>query len=103
MAANQYDNILTQRKLPPAQAVALLEEYIQADFPEYFNKEVKKEKTVAAVEGNVKAGIVKNSKRSYTTDNLSKEAKFIAKEFNRLKVIKPDDYVKALEKEGVLK
>ena len=101
-AANQYDNVISTQRLTPAQGTALLEECVRNDFPEYFNKVDKKE-SVAAVEGNVKAGIVKNSKRRYTTDNLDKEAKYIAKEFERLGKVKPEDYVKELVKAGLVK
>ncbi len=102
-AANQYDNVISNQKLTPAQGTALLEECIRNDFPEYFNKTDRKETKVAAVEGNVNAGIVKNSKKRYTLDNLDKEAKHIAKEFERLGKVKPDDYVQELVKAGLIK
>ena len=103
IAANQYDNILTQRQLQPAQAIALLEEYIKSDFPDYFDKTANKDKAVAAVEGNVKAGIVKNSKRRYTTDNLDKDTKFIIKEFSRLGKVDAEKYTEELAKAGLIK
>lgn len=103
IAANQYDNILTQRQLPPAQAIALLEDYIKTDFPEYFDKSDKKDNAIAAVEGNIKAGIVKNSKRSYTVDNLDKQTKFIVNEFARLGKVDTKKYTEELAKAGLIK
>lgn len=101
-AANQYDSVIAKQQLTPAQGVALLEECIRNDFPEYFDKSEKKA-TVAAVEGNIKAGVVKNTKSIYNINNLDKQSKHVIKEFARLGKLKPEDYLKELVKEGLLK
>lgn len=101
--ANDFDRILTQQGHHPHEIVRRLEAAMTEEYPDYYGKSDKKEHTKVAVEGNVKAGIVKDSKRQYNASNLSKEAKFIAKEFERLKVLKTDKYIEELNKSGVIK
>jgi hypothetical protein len=97
--ANSYDDMLAKKNLSAAQAMEYLTQYMHDDFPDYFNKNKKAQQ----VEGNVNAGIVKNMKRNYNVENLQGEARFIAKEFERLKIMKADKYVEALTKTGLLK
>lgn len=102
-AADQYDKILVRNNVPVEKALDLLGTYIRDEFPEYFSKNNTDTKKVSAVESNAGAGVAKVSKKKYNASNLSGEAKFIAKEFARLKVISEDKYVEALVKEGLLK
>ena len=102
--ALKRDNELMKLKLPINEHMDMLEKEVKEKFNSYFNKDLNEKKVkIPAVEGNNGIGIVKNSKRQYTIDDLNPEQKRAAKDFARLKVMPIDKYIDELVALGELK
>ncbi len=105
-SADTYASVLFRNNISPKEAMRLLEEHAKSKFPKYFSINTEQnEEPIAQVIENVNSGIAKKSKRSYTIDNLDKEAQHIIKEFNRLSrgKVEPKKYIEDLYAAGLIK
>src|SRR5260221_586255 len=102
--AKQRDNELASKNLSPDEHMAILEEHIQKEFPKYFNKEDDRQSSSQAVEsGTGDSNVVRTvGKKKYTLKDLNSYQKQAARDFERLGVIKVDEYIEQLIKVGEL-
>ena len=91
------DKELATLKLSPEEHMQTLEQHIHRKFPTYFNNV---ERTDNVVEAN--DNTVKPLKKKYSFNDLTKEQKKIARDFERYKIMDVDTYVQELVKSGDL-
>lgn len=97
--ALKRDNELAAKKLSPDAHMKVLEEHIKKEFPEYFR--TGEERTTSAVESGYGDNVAKPvSKRKATFNDLDSTQKQIARDFERMGVMKVEEYVKQLVDAG---
>lgn len=99
--AKRRDAELMGKKLSPEDHMELLEQHVKAKFPNYFK--AGKTQDSQAVEGSSGANVASRSKARYTFQDLSEEQKKVAKDFERLKVMKIDQYINELAAAGEIR
>jgi len=95
--------LLGKRKLSTPDHMALLEEHVKKEFPDYFvDKDEKVVSPVASAHSDVsvKAGA---KGKSYSFKDLSAEQKQIARDFEAVGIMKVEDYIKSLINHGEIK
>lgn len=98
------DSELMRRKLPPEEHVKLVEEHMMKEFPNYFGAG---KETVGRAQG-VEAGLGSNvagkpsAIKKHTFHSLSDEQKKVARDFEKLGIMKTDEYIKSLVDLGEL-
>lgn len=95
---DRKDRELTGLNLPIKKHIAVVEEYLKGEFPEYFGAE----KMASAVEGG-QSHTMKKSKSELGFNDLSEEQKSIAKMLEKKGVMTKDKYIQELIKNGELK
>lgn len=95
--------VLGRKKLPVDEHMALLEQHVQKQFPEYFDNDddTPPVSPVAASRGNATKS--RPSGKAPTFNDLSDEQKQIARDFERMGVMTVDNYIKDLVKHGEFK
>lgn len=98
--AYERDQQLASQNLDPNQHMTILEEHIKQKFPKYFNIETTEMVgSGAAVEANTPTT---STKKTYGFKDLSSEQKQVARDFERMGVMKTDEYIKQLIQQGDL-
>lgn len=106
----ERDQLLVQKSayLPvgqrptPAQHAELLQEHIEAKFPDYFKSE-KPNKTQSVEGGGDIGNTLTPSKKKFSRRDLNSDQLHIAESYERMGVMKVDDYINELHKMGELK
>jgi uncharacterized phage infection (PIP) family protein YhgE len=101
--AKKQDEELFKRQLPPERHFEILQEHMEAKFPDYFKKGQSEERQYQSVEGNSSAGVAIKSKMRYTFHDLTDEQKTVAKHFERNKVMTVDKYISELVAMGEIR
>lgn len=96
------DQELAKKNLDPDQHMALLEEHLFKQFPDYFgHKEAKK--TIAVESGRSDAASAPRSTHKKSFNDLNETQKKICRDFERMGVMTKDQYVSQLVELGELK
>lgn len=103
--AMRRDQELASRNLPPDKHMEILEQHIKAEFPDYFTTNEDDEDRLSnnVVDSSGNSGVVSKSKKKYSLKDLTQEQKQCAHDFERLGVMKIDEYISHLVKVGELK
>lgn len=89
------DRNLVAEKLPPEEHFAQLEAYMKDKYPDYFNSD----KPMNAVEGKQNVAVKQSdkSKKKLSWDDLDEYQKKVAKNLQKSRGIKIEDYIKKLQ------
>lgn len=104
----KHDVELGKRGLPPEQHMKLLEEHLIKQFPGHFKKDTLQEDeeytNINSVErSSYESDTKASSKKKFSFQDLNNYQKQVARDFERLGVMKIDEYIKQLQKMGDLK
>lgn len=98
--------ILGRKQLPVDEHMALLEEHLQKEFSNYFENSTEDSlvsSPVSSSRDNVSNKMSTKKGKNPTFNDLSAEQKQIARDFEMMKVMPVEDYIKDLVKHGELK
>lgn len=99
----ERDKWLGSRGLPPEEHFALLQEHIEKEFPEYFNKKQRVNAYSNVESTEYGSTMTQNPKKTWSRRDLSKGQRQAAEDFEKHGIMKVDDYIKELVKMGELK
>lgn len=101
--AFERDNQLASRNLSPEEHMKVLEEHIMKKFPEYFGNIRETVSRMSSVESGYENNAPATKKRKYEFKDLNAEQKQIARDFDKLGVMKIEEYIKQLADNGDIK
>lgn len=100
--ATERDKQLIGKEITPEEHVALLEEHMHKKFPEYFNPGSTSVGQGMSVESGSANSSATQSKKKYQFKDLTSEQKQIARDFEKMNVMKTSEYIKQLVDNGDL-
>lgn len=98
------DRQLANRNLDPEEHMAILEEHVKKQFPDYFNPRTENDDLGrgSAVESGVSNSATVAKKQKFGFRDLNSEQKQVARDFEKMGIMKVDEYIKQLEINGDL-
>lgn len=98
----ERDRLLASKNLPPEEHIKIVEEHLKKQFPSYFNDKIEDILPITPDMGsNVASSSTRNKK--YTFSSLNDAQKQVARDFERMKIMTVDQYIKQLVDAGDLK
>lgn len=102
----ERDKLLASKNLPPEKHVEVIEDHLKKQFPNYFCDNIKESvDTVDTITSDMNSHVASpaHKNKKYTFSHLNDTQKRVARDFERMKIMSVDEYIKQLVNTGELK